>query len=362
MHCLHGRPAVARAVLAAVFAGGLASAAGGQVASDSTAIGTLARAMKPGEWRQLETSGYSPQLVSARYTGEMAKYNQGRDSIFNYSDAAAWDSKTRRLFFVGLGHYAALKFISYAAETNAWTLLPVPPWADPRKRPEGHWPRGHAYSKNTVDPITHRLLFGYGTTTIHQYDIDAERWLEPIRVEKGMPTFKDANNGIRAFPELGGIVRFWKGRLHLYSWREQTWRELCDVPGVGMHCVGEYVPKARVMVFGGGDVGDKPPALYRLDAEGRVTRLKEPRLSVIHVQGTLFVAEPVTGQILAGQFRGQEPRTLYALDPLRDEWQRLDVSLPPGRHMVAAGIPNYGVTMVCTATPAAVWLYKHKSP
>jgi hypothetical protein len=174
-----------------------------------------------------------------------------------------------------------------------------------------------------------------------------------------MPTFKDANNAIRVFPELGGVARFWKGTGHLYQPKSGQWTPLCNVQGVEMHCLAEYSPKAKLIVFGGGDVKEGPPPLYRLDAKGQVTRLKALPFPQMHVQGTIFVADPVSGEFLAGEFRGDGPRTMYALDGVKDQWQKLPTTLPAGSFMIAARVPNYGVIMLCTANPAKVWLYKH---
>lgn len=344
---------------------GLMACASAKAAQPSTVepvteLGKAAAAMKPGEWREFQTKGYSQQLVWAHYQGEMAKFNTGADSIFNYCNSMAWDPKTRKVFFVGLGHYAALKFITYSADTNEWTLMPVPPWADPQKLEGGRWPLGHAYCKNDVDPARRWFLFGYATNKIYRYDIEKSEWIDPIPVGPGMPTFKDANSGIRVFPELGGIVRFWHGRIDLYEPDKKAWRLLGDHPGVGMHGLAAYSAKAKVLVFGGGDVKDPP--LYRLDATGQTTRLKPLPFPEMHVQGTIFTADPVTGQFLAGEFRGTGPRTMYALDAIRDEWKQLPAALPDGKWLVATAVPDYGVTMVCTASPAKVWLYKHLSP
>jgi hypothetical protein len=352
------------AMLGLLLLGGAEAEAGGGAPTvpirHETELGKLAASMQPGEWQELETAGYSRQLVTASYQGEMAEYNHGRDSIFNYTNSAAWDPKAKKLFFVGLGHYAALKFISYSAETNEWTLMPVPHWADPRKPEKSHWPRGHAYSNNALDVANRWFLFGFQRRQIYRYDLEKSKWIEPIALQKGMPTYKDANAGIRSFPELGGIIRFWRGRLDLYSPDANLWKSLGDHPGIGMHGLAAYSAKQKVMVFGGGSVKDGPPVLYRLDAEGKVTRLKEPPLPILQVQSTIFTADPVTGEILAGAYRGKAPRTMYALDAMKDEWRKLPVTLPEGKFIIAAAVPNYGVTMFCTDRPAKVWIYKHE--
>ena len=75
--------------------------------------------MKAGEWKELKTAGYAYELLSAYYPD--GRDNPGRPggSIFNYTNTAAWDPISRSLYFVGLGHYRALKFIRYSADTNS---------------------------------------------------------------------------------------------------------------------------------------------------------------------------------------------------------------------------------------------------
>jgi hypothetical protein len=52
--------------------------------------------------------------------------------VGNWCNEAKWDPATRQVLYTGIGHYAAMKFIAYSADRNEWTLMPVPPWADPR--------------------------------------------------------------------------------------------------------------------------------------------------------------------------------------------------------------------------------------
>jgi hypothetical protein len=336
------------------------------IVSRPTVLGQLAAQMKPGELQELETEGYTGALVFAQYGDELDELGDGvnKDQIYNYSNKGAWDPETRQFFFLGLGHYAALKFISYSERDNKWTLMPVPPWADPRVTNDA-WPRSHAYSKNVVD-VERRLFLFFGLARgVRRYHIDQKRWLGPLPYAEGMPLLKDANAGGTVFPELGGWVRFWLGQVHLYSHEKESWSKLGENDGVAMHALIEYSSKAKVAVYGG---GREPPALYAIDTAGTFSKVAQPpaALPFIGTHTQVFVPDPVSGEFIVGNM--QDPKQdsgdphLFALDVKRNAWKRLSVEIPRSRYLIAAAIPNHDVIMFCGAAPAKVWLYKHKSP
>jgi hypothetical protein len=333
----------------------------------STVLGQVAASMKPGELRELKTKGYTSGLVFALYGNELDKLGNGtnKDQIYNYSNKGAWDSNSRQFFFLGLGHNSGLKFISYSEAKNEWTLMPVPPWADPRVT-QKDWPRGHAYSKNAVD-VDNRLFLFFGLTkNIKRYHIDKKKWLTPVSFAPGMKTLKGANSGGTVFPELGGWVRFYLGEAQLYSPQNKTWSKLGSKGGVAMHALIEYSPKAKVVVYGG---GKEPPALYAIDAAGTFTKIAKPPagLPYIGTQSQILVPDPVTGEFIVGNIQRNKTGVtgdphLHALDVQRNAWKQLPVKMPTSRYLVAGAVPGHDVIMLCGAVPAKVWLYKHKSP
>src|SRR5215470_15658200 len=82
-----------------------------------TELAKLAAGMKPGTWAELKTTGYSSDLLKVQ-----------NHHILEYSDTAVWDAKSQQVLFVGQGHYSAVKFITYAAASNSWKLMPTPDW------------------------------------------------------------------------------------------------------------------------------------------------------------------------------------------------------------------------------------------
>src|SRR5262245_45784543 len=130
-----------------------------------TALAHLASAMKPGEWKELTTEGYVAELLQAQ-----------THHILEYTSAATWDPKSRQVLFVGQGHYSALKFISYSADTNAWKLRTTPPWwkGDPKT---GKGPIGHAYFNNSIDQANGVLYHHQSATRlVHRYDVAKDEW------------------------------------------------------------------------------------------------------------------------------------------------------------------------------------------
>src|SRR5450755_3581861 len=90
--------------------------AGGKTAAE-TELAKVAAGMKPGTWAELTTANYTPELLRVQ-----------NGNILGYTDTAVWAPKTQQVLFVGQGHYAAVKFITYSAATNSWKLMPTPVW------------------------------------------------------------------------------------------------------------------------------------------------------------------------------------------------------------------------------------------
>lgn len=327
-----------------------------------TQLGRLAASLKPGEMRELKTTGYTRDLLKSWYDwewegheGRLSKY--GAQKMFNvatsWSHDAKWDPKTRQVLFIGIGHYASMKFVTYSAKTNAWTLMPVPSWVDPRKpdgRYKGTWPRGHTYDRLAISP-EHRL-FAINWHGLYLYNIDSGVWTEnPVASAGG----KDAYQVTEYFPELEAIVyeASWGKDLRLWDVKTKKERRLGTHP-FGIHGVMEYNPLHKVMVFGGGDSRDGAArTFYRMDAQGKIERLKPAPVHVNCRPSSKFLCDPVSGEYLAAEFRTGK---VYAFHPIRDEWKEIaGLRFPDG---LGVSVDTYGVLMFCTGNK--VYVYKHK--
>src|SRR5438552_18212931 len=91
-----------------------------QIASAQTsALGSLAASMQPGDWRQLSTNGFTQGLLEPCLDGA---------NVFEYADNATWDPISRQWLFLGSTHGNCLlaKFIVYNDTNNTSRAEPLP--------------------------------------------------------------------------------------------------------------------------------------------------------------------------------------------------------------------------------------------
>jgi len=383
---------IATAVLCAASAVGVgtpfayrALAAGtarsGSKAGD-TALGRLAASLKPGQMKPLKTIGLTRKLGQSWYDWDHDKNGKsiyGAQKMFNiftggWANDAKWDPETRQVLFVGIGHYAAMKFVTYSADTNKWTLEAVPTPLDPRnpkadqcpgKPGKKTWGRGHTYDLMAISP-EHRQFVLRWSRGLNVYHIDNKKWKVIRSLNLGWDLPRDQ---IEYFPEMKGYIAY-RGReggaVLLCTPPEKDggqWRRrsLGSAGGIAMHGVMEYNPVHKVMVFGGGTPAGN---FWRLDAEGKLKRLKPPPGCICCVPRAKFMCDPVSGEYIVRTEKTEKtrqtpkklaPRT-YAYHPIRDEWTEMPkLRLPKG---LGTAVNTYGVLMITTG--GQVLVYKHK--
>ena len=143
----------------------VATAVGGE---SETALGKLAASMKPGEWKELKTTGFSKALLTS-----------GRKGILPYADSGAWDAKNETLHFVGQGHLAPPpQHVSYSAKTNSWSK-DCPAWLAKLK-----W--FHGYENTAADPVN-GLVFHHPSagSIIWQLNVEQKKWTKLPNVPGG---------------------------------------------------------------------------------------------------------------------------------------------------------------------------------
>src|SRR5262245_63149954 len=156
-------------------------------AAPATELGKLAAKMKPGEWAELKTAN----LVEAH----RAKGNSG--AIFGYNEGEAWDPRSRQWLYVGGDHNDRARFVTYAADTNAWKVMPRPAWLARGTTP--------GYDHNTIDAA--RGIFYYrpfNSPGVYRYDIAAAKWTALPRLTP--QEYLACCVGVAYCPELGGLV------------------------------------------------------------------------------------------------------------------------------------------------------------
>jgi hypothetical protein len=326
-------PAILAVVLGAL--GALAPAGEDQ----PTELGKLAAELKPGEWKELKTAGYTKELLTS-----------GRSGIVAYSESMAWDAKSRSLHFIGQGHLSPPpKYVSYWADSNEWKAEPCPEWLAKLM-----W--FHSYDNNSCDPVNglffHRPSAG---RVFWQYDIGEKKWTKL----PDLPGDAPAGHGMATafFPELGAkgsIITFHTGKAHAFDMAAQKWSAVAGdfSKAASYHNVAEYNPKLKTTVFGGGN-GSRQ--LYSLDKGGKATALKEAP-GTIAVSASHLAACPTSGELLLYNYRKEE-KGFWALDPAEEkaEWRKLPD--PPAAEGAVATVSTYGV--ILHLNYQRVMVYKH---
>jgi hypothetical protein len=313
---------------------------------EATELGKLAAAMKPGTWAELKTEGYTAELLKVQ-----------NHHILEYTAAATWDPTSQQVLFVGQGHYSAVKFISYAAKANAWTLRPTPSWWKGDAE-TGKGPIGHAYYNNAIDPAKGVFyLHQSATRLVHRYEIAKDEWTT-------LPEIKDAATGhgtaLVWFPERKGLVRVLGGTVHFFNDEKKEWTLLKDrVPMGPYHNVAQYSAAHKVVLFGG---GNNSKDLYRLDAAGAITACKTAPFEV-GINTAVVTSDPVSGDFLVLH----KDDKFYSYNPKTDTWKELATEGMPfamkgsSFDVVATPVADHGVTLFFTAQRKGlnVVLYKH---
>jgi len=331
--------------------------------ASASALGDLARAMRPGEWRVLnqagDGSGYTfGNLLVACNGGDCG------DNILNYADKGMWNPNTREIHFIGKGASGKeLKHISYSEASNRWAREAKPFWdCSP-----GEGCFGHGYQHSTIDPATGDVYFRqYNSASVY-------RWIRGGKTWSSLPSGPslDCCGALEWFPEMQGFVFVNKGQLHQFSPSQGAWRQLGNRLAMGdYHNVGTYNPVHKVVVFGGGNNGGEYGGardLHKLDDAGRVSRISSPPAGVGILQ-SVFTVDPASGKYLLLTADGR----FFEYDVPGDQWSELgsagvqafSSSLPNRiEYRVAVPISTHGVVafLVTDRSDASsrVLLYKH---
>jgi hypothetical protein len=341
-------------------------------AAPSTALGKLVATLKPGEIKAFQSEAYTRDLLKSWYDWDHdAKGNRvyGAQAMFNimgsWANDGKWDPKTGQVLYLGIGHYAALKFVTYSAERNAWTQEAVPWPLDPRhkdsvcrmgKNGNKWWPRSHTYDSQFIDP--ERRRFGIiWRPNVYTYDIDRKQW-SYHKLKRA--TAKNASMPAECFPEMKGVLYLAGGRtLTLCDPETGKERALANVPA-GIHGVMEYNPVYKAMLVGGGDSRDGGNRNMSLvNAEGKITSLQSLPVRINCTPRSKLMCDPVSGEYIVQEITGRRSKKkpkVYALHPVLNEWKEIpDLRFPAG---VAVPLSTYGVVMICGKRE--IHVYKHK--
>jgi hypothetical protein len=304
--------------------------------------------MAPGSWTLLLTNDFSYELLE-----DAGDYN-----IFEYCDNATWDPVTEQVLFLGSGHTVSGKhgaFIRYTTSDNTWHEHSIPSlMSEPR----------HGYDHNAIDPVKgifyHRVR---GNKQFIKYDTRTAQWSNIA--QNNLSGDGACCNAIAYFPEMKGLVYLDAGSNSVYLWNEQSnaWSKLSGSLSLGSYQgYAEYNPKHKVVIFGGGNGSN---TVYKLDASGNVTKMKNAPIGV-GVMQTVITVDPVSGDYLVLDTE----KNFWVYDVTTDTWAKQSGMAPifvfgePVFSTVATPISTYGVTMFLKCSPydpvqRNVILYKH---
>jgi hypothetical protein len=342
-----------------------AQPSGGTSGGQTTVLGQLAASMQPGTWAVLNTQNLESVLSSSDVGGGAS------GGILGYADKAAWDPTSKQLLFIGSDHLqdgvtVTDKFISYSDATNSWRVMPRPAWLQVGTH--------HGYEHNTIDAARGQYYMrrSYMDVTYEKYDIASGTWtqLPPNNVLQ----YAQCCAGVEYFPGLGliwvqgGEVNadpIFYGGVFRFNESTQQWVRLGAVSSMPMgnyHNIAKYNPVRNVMIFGGGNGSSD---LYKLDASGTITKLKNAPMS-FGIMASVMTVDPVSGDYLAFFQDG----SFWVYNVATDTWTRRSGSnffdpVISGSgsvfEVIATPVSTYGVVMFVKANPgqSKVYIYKH---
>ncbi|MHC4913991.1 MAG: Kelch repeat-containing protein [Planctomycetota bacterium] len=310
----------------------------GPAGENGTALGRLAAGMRPGEWKELVTQGFSKQLLTS-----------GRGGILPYADSGAWDASTETLHFVGQGHLRPPpQHVIYSAKTNSWRRE-CPEWLAKLK-----W--FHGYENTCADPVNGLVFHNPSASNIvRQYDVAQKKWAQLPNLPGG--TSKGHGTASTFFPEMGArgsIVRFYAGSGQRFDMATQKWSKIAGdfSKAKSYHNVAEYNPKLKVVLVGGGN-GSKQ--LYVVDAAGKSRALKEAPCHIGSSVSHLAVC-PASGElVLISHHRDEKGMHALNMADANAEWRKLPD--PPLHKGVITTVSTYGVAVLFDYS--RVMVYRH---
>lgn len=352
-----GSQGMFRSVMALATAMVLGVAA--QAAGAST-LGDAAAKLQPGQWTVLnragDGAGFDYSLIVSCQPGGCY------DTILNYADKGLWNPNTREIEFLGKGHMAEHKHVSYSETNNRWVTRTRPGWACGVV--SNCYGMGHGYHHSAMNPATGDMYARIQSSgTVYKWTRSTQSWAQLPQA----PSLEIAS-ALEYSPELGGLLyagtRNGLGELHLYRESTGSWTQLAGGLSMGpYHNVAVHNPVHKVVVFGGGNGSNQ---LYKVDASGKVSAIAAAPAGVGILQ-SVFTADPASGRYLlfssAGGFYEYDVSSnvwrtlsstgvpLFRSDDANRIWMR--VAVPVSTHGVVAFLAEGG------DANTRVMLYRH---
>jgi hypothetical protein len=284
----------------------------------ASTLGDAALKLGPGQWTVLNRAG-----DAAGFTYEMITACQPSgcyDTILNYADKGLWNPATREIEFLGKGHMAEHKHITYSEANHRWTVRTRPSWACGVA--DSCYGMGHGYEHSANNPATGDMYARIQSSgTVYKWTRASQSWAQLPQA----PVLEIAI-ALEYFPEMGGLLyvgtRNGAGEVHLYRESTGTWTQLASGLAMGpYHNVASYNPVHKIVVFGGGNGSTQ---LYKIDASGKVAAIANAPVGVGILQ-SVFTVDPASGRhLLFGSGGG-----FYEYDVAANRWTALSTSGVP---------------------------------
>ena len=310
------------------------------VAGHATTLSDAAAALQPGQWAEINTTGFNQALL-----GDSNGHN-----IFQYTEDIVWDPVSKQLLFVGGGHGSDAKFISYSDSSNAWQLRPQPSGF-------GGSSFSHAYDHNGIDPVSRRFFHRQpgGNNRIDVWNIDTNTWTR----SPAIPSGPQCCGAVEWFPEISRAV-YVDGSYGIFSYNPANdgWSTASNnlEPLGDYHLFAEYSPVHKVLFFGGGNGSS---AIYKMNASSQITRISPDAPDEMGTTHSIVTLDPNSGNFLVYY----SSSNWYEYNPATNVFSRMSGSAPFGGIdlVVATPISTYGVTLFAkyNGDQSKVWIYKH---
>jgi len=349
----------------------------------NSVLGTLAASMKPGTFALLNQDGDASGYSWTGFLKGGGPDSAAVGSIFGYAQKAAYDPVGDKVYFKGAPHFQGRSGfwatqITYDVATNRWTAVsPIPT------------PVGHAYDSNTIN-VKARETYASATlmpNTLRRFDLRTKQWADMAQPASiGGPVGEPS---CEYFPERDELLMLQGQSLSCWKRSTDTWKHVAKLDGLFFRsAIARYNPVHKcVLILGGADTNSRPAkrshAVYKYDANGTVTRLKDGPASIcIYINQSLAAVDPVSGDcIFIAAVLGEDLNDytgdveLWKHDISTDIWRQLDAKVIPDTAawwtrkgspfaVVVTPISKHGVIMFMSAAgkKSSVYLYKHAPP
>ena len=326
----------------------------------ASTLGDAAAKLLPGQFAVLNRSGDSAGFNS-KFIESCISATSCNDTILTYADKGMWNPQTREMVFIGKGHTAEMKHITYSEANNVWAREAKADWCG-----DGClWGLGHGYEHTSLNPATgdvyaRRMSSG-----------DVYKWSRSTKTWSQLPLgpIMEVAISIEYFPEMGGLVLMGQGptgtgEVHIYRESTGAWARLSTGLSMGpYHNEGTYNPIHKIIVFGGGNGSSQ---MYKLDATGKVTAIANAPTEV-RILETVFTVDPASGKYLLFASSG----AFYQYDVTSNTWsaqQTANIQMfgqgnNINNRVVAIPISTHGVVafLVEDGTNTGVVIYRHAS-